>query len=36
MENLETPFLTFSNAKDDPNYLGDDEELNRGSSSNLV
>lgn len=27
MENLETPFLTFSNAKDDPNYLGDDEEL---------
>ena len=27
MENLETPFLTFSNAQDDPNYLGDDEEL---------
>ena len=27
MENLETPFLTFTNAKNDPGYLGEQAEL---------
>ncbi len=27
MENLETPFLTFTNAPGDPNYMGEIEEL---------
>lgn len=27
MENLETPFLTFSNAENSPEYLGEEKEL---------
>ena len=27
MDNLETPFLTFTNAPGDPNYMGEIEEL---------
>lgn len=27
MENLETPFLTFSNAQNSPEYLGEEQEL---------